>query len=145
MTLEDWSALVLQAVVTLSRWGVEKEAKELKKKCDYSETYWFRLNKALETSWETAASIASVNRNKHTNANKCTRTYTYLSCVLILPVLFGKRGHSFLIISSDYSGHGFSPAPPVKSMSSRTEIWLETPSAVVIPSCSESQTHFSQS
>lgn len=35
--------------------GRETEAKELKNKHDYSESYWFRSNKVVETSWETDA------------------------------------------------------------------------------------------
>lgn len=35
--------------------GREMEAKELKNKHDYSESYRFTLNKVLETIWETAA------------------------------------------------------------------------------------------
>lgn len=135
--------------------GRERKAKELKNKCDYFESYWFRPSKVVETSWKTPA-ITQLKLQQwtepNTNTNNYIQTHTYRNTIKLYidppNSLWGTctpLSVNLLQLFQTLLHSGLSQASPVKSMPSWTEIWLETPGAVVIPSCSESQTHFSQS
>lgn len=101
--------------------GRERKAKELKNKCDYFESYWFRPSKVVETSWKKPA-ITQLKLQQWTEPNtniflftiifKRTHIATQSSCILTHWTLFEEHAHPFLLIFSNYSRHCFTPASP---------------------------------
>ncbi len=86
----------------------ETEAKELKNKRDYSESYWFRLNKVVRQVEKQPLKL-----HQRTEPNTQTHSDAHISQLCIdIPNALWETRTPFSDIFLDYSGHGFSSAPP---------------------------------